>query len=219
MPPRRCWTHGRSSGDTGLCADAREAVLAPLRADPDAFAAALATGARDRRDRYGSTTYLLEPELKEGGGGLRDIHAFGWLEIVRGRPLEEEGLLRASERERLDAAEEFLTRVRSALHLEAGRRADRLLLEQQPSIARALGFEDEPRLIAVDGLMRAVFEHARAVDALTNDVIVGHDRSVGPPPPPIESMADAVSVVADGGRGRSGAHRARGRGDRDRRSR
>jgi len=185
------------AGDTGLCGDARDAILTPLRADPDEFASRLAENARERRDRYGSTTYLLEPELKEGGGGLRDIHAFGWLEIVRGRPLEEDGLLRASERERLDAAEEFLTRVRSALHLEAGRRADRLLLEQQPSVARALGFEDEPRLIAVDGLMRAVFEHARAVDALTSDVIVGHGRSGGPPPPPIRSMADAVAVVAD----------------------
>ena len=185
------------TGDTALCIETRDAVLAPLSADPDAFTASLAANARERRDRYGSATYLLEPELKEGGGGLRDIHAFGWLEIVRGRTLVEDGLLRASERDRLDAAEEFLTRVRSALHLEAGRRADRLLLEQQPNVARVLGFEDEPRLIAVDGLMRAVFEHARAVDALTNDVIVGHGRSGGPPPPPIKSLADAVTVVAE----------------------
>jgi [protein-PII] uridylyltransferase len=185
------------AGDPELLSSARGAVLEPLRADPDAFVDRLAEAARERRDRYGSTTYLLEPELKEGGGGLRDIHAFGWLEAARDRVLEEEGLLRPAEREQLDAAEEFLTRVRSAMHLEAGRRADRLLLEQQPAIARSMGFEDEPRLIAVDGLMRSVFEHARAVDALTSDVIVGHGRAAGPPVPPIQSMADAVALVAD----------------------
>jgi [protein-PII] uridylyltransferase len=189
------------SGDGSICAETREAVLTPLRADPGSFATGLATNARERRERYGSTTYLLEPELKEGGGGLRDIHAFGWLETARGRSLVDDGLVRTSERERLDAAEEFLTRVRSALHLEAGRKADRLLLEQQPSVARALGFEDEPRLMAVDGLMRAVFEHARAVDALTNDLIMGHGRSEGSPRPTVKTIADAVTVVADAAAG------------------
>jgi [protein-PII] uridylyltransferase len=159
-------------GDAELLADASGAVLSPLLDDPDAFAAKLAGNARDRRERFGSTSYLLEPDLKEGGGGLRDIHAFGWLQRVRGRRLEDEGLLRPAERDQLEAAEEFLTRVRSALHLETGRATDRLLQEQQPGIAEAMGFRDEPRLIAVDGLMRAVFEHARAVDALTDDVLV-----------------------------------------------
>ncbi|MGH2596299.1 MAG: ACT domain-containing protein [Actinomycetota bacterium] len=164
-------------GDAELLAGASEAVLSPLRDDPDAFAVKLAGNARDRRERFGSTSYLLEPELKEGGGGLRDIHAFGWLEKVRARTLEDEGLLRTAERDQLEAAEEFLTRVRSALHLETGRATDRLLQEQQPGIAEAMGFRDEPRLIAVDGLMRAVFEHARAVDALTDDIIVRGRRS------------------------------------------
>ena len=68
---------------------------------------------------------------------------------------------------RLDAAEEFLTRVGARMHLESGRRTDRLLREQQHDIAKVMGFQDEPRLIAEDGLMRAVFEHARVVDALT----------------------------------------------------
>ena len=72
-----------------------------------------------------------------------------------------------SERGQLDAAEEFLTRVRSALHLTSGRASDRLLRDQQDEIAGVMGFQDEPRLMAADGLMRAIFEHARAVDALT----------------------------------------------------
>jgi [protein-PII] uridylyltransferase len=66
------------AGDAQLFRDATDAVWSPLRADPDEFIAKLAGNARDRRERFGSTSYLLEPELKEGGGGLRDIHVFGW---------------------------------------------------------------------------------------------------------------------------------------------
>ena len=135
--------------------------------------------------------------MKEGGGGLRDIHAFGWLQQVRGRSLEDDGLLRTAERARLEAAEEFLTRVRSAMHLESGRRTDRLLREQQHDIAKVMGFQDEPRLIAEDGLMRTVFEHARVVDALTEDVIV-HGRPSGGSSDQVEVLhaADALALIA-----------------------
>lgn len=185
------------SGDVALLATVSDSVLAGLRADTEAFAARLVEDARERRTRFGSTAYLLEPELKEGGGGLRDVHAIGWLQTVRGRKLEEEGLLRSAERERLTAAEEFLTRVRSALHLETGRRTDRLLGEQQLGIAQAMGFEDEPRLIAVDGLMKAVFEHARDVDGLIDDVVFRGSRS-SERPAPLEptDVAGALTLVA-----------------------
>ena len=186
------------AGDADLLGDAHGPVLARLRGDVDGFAESVANDARDRRKRFGSAAYLLEPELKEGGGGLRDIHAFGWLQEVRGRSLEDDGLLRAAERARLEAAEEFLTRVRSAMHLESGRRTDRLLREQQHDIAKVMGFQDEPRLIAEDGLMRTVFEHARVVDALTEDVIV-HGRPSGGSSEQIELLhaADALALVAE----------------------
>ena len=175
------------AGDEDLLTDASEPVLNRFRDDVEGFAERLASDARARRERFGSTTYLLEPELKEGGGGLRDIHAFGWLQAVRGRPLEDDGVLRVAEREQLGAAEEFLTRVRSALHLESGRRTDRLFREHQDDIAHAMGFQDEPRLMAADGLMRAIFEHARIVDGLTDDVIVGRR---GP-----EGSRDAIELL------------------------
>ncbi|HVH53078.1 MAG TPA: ACT domain-containing protein, partial [Actinomycetota bacterium] len=112
---------------------------------------------------------------KEGSGGLRDLHALGWLAIVLTdigavRSLEQPGLARQAEREALERAEEFLIRVRSALHLETRRRTDRLYLDHQPAIARSMGFEDELGLPAVDGLMRAVFEHARQVEHVTRSV-------------------------------------------------
>ncbi len=63
------------AGDEALLASAKDPVLARLREDPEGFVERLASDARDRRKRFGSAAYLLEPELKEGGGGLRDINA------------------------------------------------------------------------------------------------------------------------------------------------
>jgi [protein-PII] uridylyltransferase len=157
------------AGDEGLTAEAHERVLAPVRADPSAFAVRLREAAEIRRRRFGSVAHLLKPELKEGEGGLRDIASLGWLAHAVG-PLEIAGLLRERERDAVDAAAEFLTRVRGALHLETGVRTDRLLPDQQPSIARAMGFQDRLGLIAEDGLMRAVFEHGRQVAHVTRSV-------------------------------------------------
>jgi [protein-PII] uridylyltransferase len=164
------------AGDRDLFTRATERVLRRVRQDPADFAVRLGEAASERRQRYGSAAELLEPNLKEGGGGLRDVASLGWLATALGRSLEEDGLLGARERAALEAAEEFLTRVRSALHLETGKRTDRLVLDQQPSVARAMGFADEPRLLAEDGLMRALFEHARAVDYLTEEILIARRR-------------------------------------------
>jgi [protein-PII] uridylyltransferase len=107
------------------------------------------------------------------------------------------GLLRAREREALAGAEEFLTRARSALHLETGKRGDRLIRDHQPAIARAMGFEDEPDLISIDGLMRALFEHARQVEFILRAVIerlwgegAPSKASPGSPIEVLETLAD-----------------------------
>ena len=163
------------AGDVPAWDEVSDRLRSSTGKDARGFAERLAMSASDRRERFGSVSSLLEPDLKEGSGGLRDLHALGWLAIVltgRGgvRSLEEPGFLRQAEREALESAEEFLVRVRSALHLETGRRTDRLFLDHQPAIARAMGFEDEPGLPAVDGLMRAVFEHARQVEHVSRSV-------------------------------------------------
>jgi [protein-PII] uridylyltransferase len=164
------------AGDEGLFARATDGVLRRVREDPSGFAVRLGTAASERRERYGSAAHLLEPNLKEGGGGLRDVASLGWLERALGRSLEDAGMLGPRERASLAAAEEFLTRVRSALHLETSKRADRLVLDHQPAVARAMGFADEPRLLAEDGLMRALFEHARTVEYLTEEILIERRR-------------------------------------------
>ena len=194
------------AGDEGLAADVGDRVLASVRAEPIAFAVRLRRGAEARRERYGSVAHLLRPELKEGEGGLRDIASLGWLARALG-PLEAAGLLRDREREAVDDAAEFLTRVRSALHLETGTRTDRLLPDQQPAIARAMGFVDRPGLIAEDGLMRAVFEHGRQVAHVTHSVFaryldasdLGEGRVIAIPGD-AAGVLDALAEDAEAGR-------------------
>ena len=157
------------AGSSSLWDEVHEGLVRSVRESPRAFALELRDEARSRRERHGSVSWLLEPELKEGAGGLRDVHSLGWLAVaVADHPglagLMSQGLVRDAERLAVEAAWEFLVRVRSALHLETGRPTDRLLLDHQPPVARAMGFEDEPGLRAVDGLMRTVFEHARQVE-------------------------------------------------------
>jgi [protein-PII] uridylyltransferase len=138
-----------------------------------AFAERLREDADARAERFGAVSYLLEPDLKDGRGGLRDAHTLRWLSIaVAGRSdgLVEVGLLRSAEGSAVDDASEFLVRVRSAVHLETARPGDRLLMELQPPVARAMGFDDEPDLRAVDALMRNLFEHARQIEHVVGAV-------------------------------------------------
>jgi [protein-PII] uridylyltransferase len=166
------------------------------RRDPRAFAEAIRDDAARRAERFGSAAHLLEPDLKEGSGGWRDLHSIWLIETAVGTRLEEAGLLRGREREALGAAEEFFARVRSALQLETGKRGDRLVLDHQPAIARALGFEDEPRLISIDGLMRAVFEHAREVEYVLRAVIERLLEEGTPETAPPTTPAGALGALA-----------------------
>ncbi|HSJ50998.1 MAG TPA: ACT domain-containing protein [Actinomycetota bacterium] len=172
LDARTAMLDGRAlAGDAVPWTDATARVAAPVRVEPRAFAEALREDADRRRERHGSVSGLLEPELKEGAGGLRDVQVLGWLQAAVGGPLERLGLLRSAERERVDEADEFLERTRSALHLATGRATDVIVLEQQSQVARDLGFVDEPDLAAVDGLMRSLFEHARQVEHVTRSVL------------------------------------------------
>ncbi|HEX6399967.1 MAG TPA: HD domain-containing protein, partial [Actinomycetota bacterium] len=190
------------AGDEDLSREAADAVAAWAGSDVPAFVAAIAADAERRRERFGSTAHLLEPDLKEGAGGTRDVHAVWLIERALGGRLEDAGLLRGREREALAAAEAFLVRARSGLHLETGKRTDRLVLDHQPSIAAAMGFADEPRLSAIDGLMRAVFEHARQVEYLLGAVVgrfedPGSDRVASPSTP--AEVLDALASHAEAG--------------------
>lgn len=188
------------AGDTALAGLVAERVRDVASLDVAGFARSLRDDAHAREERFGSAAHLLEPDVKSGAGGLRDVQAARWVASLAG-----DELLRTAEREALDEAEEFLTRVRSALQLETAKRNDRLPLELQPVIAGAMGFTDETRLIAEDGLMRAVFEHARSVRWVTENVLTraaqGSSMPTDPPSPlaGIDEALEALASVAERG--------------------
>jgi [protein-PII] uridylyltransferase len=188
------------AGVTALGNAAMDAVVAEAARDPGAFARAVIEDRVRRGERSGSCAADLSPDLKEGLGGLRDIAIVGWLTRVLGEPLDAAGVARSADLAAIDQAEEFLVRARSAIQLETGKRVDRLSADLQPEVASTMGFEDEAGLAAIDGLMRQVFGHARAVDAVVRDALA---RIVAGPTavtqPPLDGPADVLDALATAG--------------------
>jgi len=119
-----------------------------LRRHRRAYIDWLAERNKSRHARFGDSTYLLEPNLKEGHGGLRDYHAMLWVaralyDISEPRDLEFFGHLSHDEFHALDEALSFIRMVRNWLHHLSGRKCDQLYFEYQIRLARSLGFRQE----------------------------------------------------------------------------
>jgi len=111
-----------------------------------------------RMDNFGDASYLLEPHLKEGIGGLRDYHHMLWLAKAFfhsgiPRDLEYMGKLSHNEYRQLEDNLTFIRLVRNHLHHLSGRRNDRLNFEYQEKIARILGFQDKKGVMAVENFL------------------------------------------------------------------
>lgn len=123
---------------------------------------------RQEYDRYGATNFLLEPNLKKGRGGLRDLHLLAWIALARYgtssfEELTAKGLLSAGDALALREAQEFLRRTRNDLHVDAGRAQDVLTFEEQIRIAGLRGFTDRPHLLAVEQFMQQYYRHSTRV--------------------------------------------------------
>lgn len=168
-----------------------EALAAALEADsswqPAAFFRGKLEELQQRHARYNDTAYNLEPNLKEGPGGLRDLHTLGWMarRLFRApsldalRPL---GLLGEDEAETLAREYESIARLRIGLHLVAGRREERLLFEHQTALAARLGLRDQHQEnLAVEQLMQAYFRSAALVMRLSDRLLQRFDESLAGP--------------------------------------
>ncbi|MEV2262555.1 [protein-PII] uridylyltransferase [Streptomyces anulatus] len=141
------------AGDLGLVASLRTAILADWRNQAPKRLPALHELCQERAERMGELQFLLEPDLKEARGGLRDATA---LRAVAASWVAD------APREGLAEARRTLLDTRDALHLTTGRATDRLALQEQDQVAGALG------LLDADTLLRKVYEAARTVSYATD---------------------------------------------------
>ena len=129
-----------------------------------------------RHQSYGGSVYLLEPEVKEGEGGLRDIHTALWIARVKinAKDLDAlalNGIVSSEDIAKLKQAQDFLLRVRNELHFSAGKHLDQLTFDEQEKVSRALGYEGEGSLKAVEVFMREYYLHASETSRVTSLII------------------------------------------------
>jgi [protein-PII] uridylyltransferase len=140
---------------------------------------------RDRHKRYGESIYLLEPQLKEGEGGLRDLHTALWLAKVKYKvhslpELVQKAVITETELDEVSAAQDFLLRLRNSLHFLSKRHTDQLTFEYQEQIAPMLGFRDADGLAASAHLMRAYYQQASTIHRFSEGLIARVTEDTAP---------------------------------------
>ncbi len=126
-----------------------------------------------RREQFGAHSYLLEPHIKEGKGGMRDIQAMLWTaNVLFGlstvADLKEAGMLRPAEVKRFSASWNHLIMIRNRLHYLSGRKNDQLFFEYQEEMAAAFGYRDEEGQLGVERFMRHVYAHLQVIAVITD---------------------------------------------------
>lgn len=144
------------AGDRALTATLAGEVADLWRAKASRFLPQLADRVRDRHERAGEIAFLLEPDLKEGRGGLRDVQSLQWASRAR-------EMLWQGDDATLQHAYDVLLDARVELHRRTGRVGDVLVLEEQDGVAAAVGAGD------ADDLMRSLAEAARVISFRSDD--------------------------------------------------
>jgi len=126
-----------------------------------------------RLQQSGETSYLLEPHVKEGVGGLRDLQTIRWagkvfLHDTDLHAMMERDWLGRQEKLWLEQAYDFLWRVRLQLHQLTGRRQDQLLFPEQELVAARLGYADSQQGLAVEAFMRLYYRHTARIRRTTS---------------------------------------------------
>ncbi|WP_019568291.1 [protein-PII] uridylyltransferase [Thioalkalivibrio sp. ALMg13-2] len=166
------------AGHLSLFNDFRGAIEPDRIWDSRSFYAAKLAEQQARHRRFGETAYRLEPNVKEGPGGLRDIQMIGWVTkrhygAERIEELVSLGFLREGEFREMMEGQNFLWRVRFALHMLAGRREDRLLFDLQRQLANTFGFVDQNHNRAVEQFMQRYFRTINDLERL-NELLLQH---------------------------------------------
>ncbi len=160
-------------GDEKLFARFQKTVLAKcVEGYVEKYIAARVEDQAARRARFGNSACMQEPNLKNGCGGLRDFQNLLWMAFFKYRTrtlteLCQHDLATNKEREQLEAAYDFLLRVRNELHYHANRPNDALTKNLQPAVAHGLGYTDRSPSRRIEKFMRDVYTHSRNIDLIT----------------------------------------------------
>ncbi len=157
-------------GNRTLFKELQKTVLTQIMTKgTDAFIRQKVSELDSRREKYGSSVYLLEPNIKEGEGGLRDLQTALWIAKVRfkvaePRELVMKGVLTEEELNTYEGLISYLWRIRNELHYLAGRRNDQLTFGDQSKVASFLGYQDQVEQLGVEDFLRDYYLHATHVE-------------------------------------------------------
>ncbi|OIP82749.1 MAG: [protein-PII] uridylyltransferase, partial [Rhodobacterales bacterium CG2_30_65_12] len=165
--------HRYICGDAGLAVELTEQLWSSLFKGSEAeFIEAKLEERANRHKKQGGQRYMVEPNVKEGKGGLRDLQTLFWVAkyvhgVSRVAELRELGMFTEDENATFAAADNFLWAVRCHLHLVTGRAMDQLTFDLQVEVAARMGYEDRAGRRAVEHFMQDYFRHATKVGELT----------------------------------------------------
>jgi [protein-PII] uridylyltransferase len=165
------------TGSAQLFSDLKKLMVTQvLSKRSDSFIAAKLDELKKRREKYGSSVYILEPNIKEGEGCLRDLHTAMWVAKIKykvdePRELVIKGILSEEELGLYYSSLNYLWRIRNELHYLAGRKNDQLTFDAQTSMARFFGYEDRGKTLAVEQFMQDFYLHANRVEHFSSLLI------------------------------------------------
>ncbi|MCX7721672.1 MAG: [protein-PII] uridylyltransferase [Verrucomicrobiae bacterium] len=161
------------AGDPALFEQFERAILEKcVIGHEEEFLKARLADQAERRQKFGNSACMQEPNIKNGCGGLRDYQNLLWMAWFKYRvrtleELEARGFITATERKQLDAAYDFLLRVRTEMHYHANRPVDTLTKNLQPAVAYNLGFKDRSPSQRIEKFMRVLYTHMRNIHLLS----------------------------------------------------
>ena len=161
------------AGNEALFAKFQKAVLTKCVAGyEDKYIAARLEDQAERRAKYGNSAFMQEPNIKNGCGGLRDYQNLLWMAFFKYRTrslaeLEKHELVMPRERKQLEAAYDFLLRVRTQLHYLVSRPTDALTKNLQPAVALNLGYGERSPSKRIEKFMRDFYSHSRNIFIIT----------------------------------------------------
>lgn len=165
------------AGDQVLHHEFEAQVLDPLLSrNSKAFLQLKFEEHKDRLSKYGSSVYMLEPNIKEGEGGLRDLHTAVWMLRVKYkakslRDLLKKGVISDHEMESIESAYDYLWRIRNELHYQSKRKTDQLQFDKQEEIAAFLGYKDNKKALSVEQFMQDYYSQATSTEHLATSLI------------------------------------------------